>query len=112
MLCSNIEHMSIFKIEETKDDKKWDNFLSTSIRINAVDSASNYYLGTIVTTNRNYQFIFDPDFGQDATRMNVSFSVLADMSATHTAGVSILQVSGTSQTDIATESYFSGHLVA
>ena len=26
--------MSIFKIEETKDDKKWDNFLSTSINKN------------------------------------------------------------------------------
>ena len=77
-----------------------------------VDSAAAYYSIRLITTNRSYTFDFDPDFGQDATRWNVSFSALADMSATHTAGLSILQASGTSQTDIAVESYFSGHLVA
>ena len=78
-----------------------------------LDSAASYYSVRLITSNRSYIYEFDPDFGQDAGRWTVSFSVLADMAATHTAGVSILQAAGsTAQTDIATESYFSGHLVA
>jgi len=77
-----------------------------------LDSAATYYSIRLITNNRAYYFEFDPDFGQDANRFNFSFSVLADMAATHTAGVQILQTNSTSQTDIAIESYFSGHLVA
>ena len=75
-----------------------------------LDAAAAYYSVRLVTSNRSYDFEFDPDFGQDAGRWTASFSVLADMAATHTAGVQVLQVQGTSQTDIATQSYFSGHL--
>jgi len=87
-------------------------FLSASIRTEAVDSASNYYLITIVTSNRGYQFIFDPDFGQDAGYWVMSLSHIADMDASDTAKVQIVQHSGTQQTDITTESTFSGALIA
>lgn len=86
-------------------------FLSASIRTEAVDSASNYYLITIVTSNRGYQFIFDPDFGQDAGFWVMSLSHIADMDASDTAKVQIVQQSGTQQTDITTESTFSGALI-
>ena len=86
-------------------------FLSTSIRLNAVDSAANYYLCTIVTSNRNYQFIFDPDFGQDANYWVMSISHIADMDASDTAKVQVVQTAGTSQTDITNESTFSGALI-
>ena len=86
-------------------------FLSTSIRLNAVDSAANYYLCTIVTSNRNYQFIFDPDFGQDANYWVTSISHIADMDASDTAKVQVVQTAGTSQTDITNESTFSGALI-
>ena len=86
-------------------------FLSASIRTEAVDSASNYYLITIVTSNRGYQFIFDPDFGQDAGFWVMSLSHIADMDASDTAKVQIVQQSGTQQTDITTESTFSGILI-
>jgi len=87
-------------------------FLSTSIRLGLVDSAANYYLCTIVTSNRNYQFIFDPDFGQDANYWVMSISHIADMDASDTAKVQVVQSAGTQQTDIATESTFSGALIA
>ena len=87
-------------------------FLSASIRTEAVDSASNYYLITIVTSNRGYQFIFDPDFGQDAGYWVMSLSHIADMDASDTAKVQIVQHSGTQQTDITTKSTFSGALIA
>ncbi len=86
-------------------------FLSTSIRLGLVDSAANYYLCTIVTSNRNYQFIFDPDFGQDPNYWVMSISHIADMDASDTAKVQVVQSVGTSQTDIATESVFSGALI-
>lgn len=86
-------------------------FLSTSIRLGAVDSAASYYLCTILTSNRNYQFIFDPDFGQDANYWVMSISHIADMDASDTAKVQVVQSAGTQQTDIATESIFSGALI-
>jgi len=86
-------------------------FLSTSIRLGLVDSAANYYLCSIVTSNRNYQFIFDPDFGQDANYWVMSISHIADMDASDTAKVQVVQSAGTQQTDIATESTFSGALI-
>ena len=87
-------------------------FLSTSIRLGLVDSAADYYLCTIVTSNRNYQFIFDPDFGQDANYWVMSINHIADMDASDTAKVQVYQSAGTQQTDIATESIFSGALIS
>ena len=39
--------------------------LNVSIRLENIDSAAGYYQVSIITSNRNYRYIFDPDFGQD-----------------------------------------------
>ena len=86
--------------------------LSCSVYVTAVDSASTYYEASIRTSNRNYFVVIDPDFGQDAGFWAFTLSVLADMDASDTATVGIVQASGTAQTDIGTSSFFSGILVA
>jgi hypothetical protein len=84
--------------------------LNTSIRLSAVDSAADYYHIQIVTSNRSYQNIFDPDFGQDAAYWALTLSCVADMDAGDTAYVAIVQGGGTQQTDIEAQSHFSGYL--
>lgn len=85
--------------------------LSVSIRFEQVDSAALYYLIDIVTSNKTYQQLFDPDFGQDAAFWMVTMSHICDMDASDTAKINYHQASGTQQTDIAVESVFSGALI-
>ena len=86
--------------------------LNANIRLNNVDSAAGYYQMRISTSNRDYFSIFDPDFGQDAAYWSFGLAVLADMDASDTAKVEIIQLGGTSQTDIHGDTKFSGYLVA
>ena len=86
--------------------------LNVSLRLESLDSASNYYYFRIVTSNRTYYQIFDPDFGQDNTYMTLTLGVLADMDANDTAFIYIAQQSGDAQTDVHSSSSFSGYLVA
>tara|TARA_R110002124_G_scaffold57179_1_gene160441 strand:+ start:935 stop:1423 length:489 start_codon:yes stop_codon:yes gene_type:complete len=85
---------------------------NTALRLSSVDSAADYYHIQIVTSNRSYQNIFDPDFGQDASYWMLTLSCLADLDAGDTASVAIVQGGGTQQTDIEVQSHFSGFLVA
>jgi hypothetical protein len=84
--------------------------LSFILRVHAVDSAADFYQFKIITSNREYQYMFDPDFGQDAAYYHASMSILADMDASDTAYVLFYQSGGTQQTDIEGNSYFSGYL--
>lgn len=88
--------------------------VTASVRLNNVDSAAAYYVLQIVTSNRSYSTIIDPDFGQDAVYWTQSLSVLADMDAGDTCLVSVIQNGGAAQTDIHSSTYsnFSGYLVA
>jgi hypothetical protein len=87
--------------------------LQANVRLEDLDAAANYYHLNIETSNRAYYNIIDPDFGQDAAYWTLVITVLADMDASDTAKLSILQSSGTSQTDIhAGFTTFSGYLVA
>ena len=88
--------------------------LAVSLRVENLDSASQYYILQFTTSNRTYRIIFDPDFGQDSAFWDFGLSTLADMDAGDTATVEIHQASGTAQTDInasANWSFFSGYLV-
>ena len=76
----------------------------------AADSAAGYYEAQIVTSNRNYNFILDPDYGQDSVYFSLSGSALADMDLGDTAHLIIVQNGGASQFDISTETYLSGFL--
>jgi hypothetical protein len=75
-----------------------------------VDSASLYYEAKLVTSNRTYNFIIDPDFGQDAGYWSISGAMLADMDANDTVILNVVHHSGTAQTDIQTATFFSGYL--
>ena len=86
--------------------------LNAQLYVISLDSVSDFYQARIVTSNRNYEAVFDPDFGQDAVYWAFSINALADMDAGDTVTVSLRQQSGTSQTDIDNGSRFSGYLVA
>ena len=91
--------------------------LKVQVRLDNLDSAASYYRIDIVTSNRSYYYLFDPDFGQDQSYWTVTNSVVADMDANDTASIKFLQdSSGAAQTDIfgSADGYtlFSGYLVA
>ena len=78
-----------------------------------IDSAADYYISRLFTSNRNYDVLFDPDFGQDNNFWNLVNVQIVDMDASDTASPQIKQVSGTAQTDV-NNAYttFSGCLLA
>jgi len=86
--------------------------LQTGLRVQSLSYSINYYFVLIKTSNRSYINILDPDFGQDSSYFTFTLSVLADMDANDTAIVTIYQPTGTQQTDIIDDSFFSGYLVA
>ena len=65
-----------------------------------IDSAASYYISRLATSNRNYEVLFDPDFGQDNNYWNLVNIQIVDMDASDTAQPQIKQVSGTAQTDV------------
>ena len=65
-----------------------------------IDSAASYYISRLATSNRNYEVLFDPDFGQDNNFWNLVNVQIVDMDASDTAQPQIKQVSGTAQTDV------------
>ena len=83
--------------------------LSFQLRVDAIDSNANYYQFIIVTSNRSYANIFG--FGA-ATYYNPGSSILADMDAGDTAKLQFVQGSGSAQSDIDADSFFSGILVS
>ena len=85
--------------------------LSVSVQLsNSLDSAANYYQAKIVTSNKTYNNVLDPDFGQDNLYFPLEFSVLADMDADDTAIVKIAQTAGSQQTNVDSQSHFTGFL--
>mgnify|MGYP003627965324 CR=1 FL=1 len=85
--------------------------LHVMLRIEAVDSAANYYQVKIITSNRNYNSTYDPENGgTDRAYQPFHFSVVADMDTSDTAYVVVNQNGGTQQSDVGDESYFSGFL--
>ena len=74
--------------------------INTAIRVAALDSAASYYVIHIVTSNRSYSIIYDPDFGQGASFWSFVNSAFADLDANDTAQIKINQADGTQQTDV------------
>jgi len=95
-------------------------FLHTSVGVSQLDTAASYYSLKLVTSNRNYFSILDPNFAADTAAgipmHSFQITSVADMEAADTALVQFLQSGGTAQTDIAgdnTELYtwFTGYLL-
>lgn len=78
----------------------------------AIDSAATTYEVRLVTTNRTYNTTYDPTSFSADLQWNVQLTIHADMEVSETATVQILQTGGAAQTDVGTDSRFSGHLVA
>tara|TARA_R110000796_G_scaffold218030_1_gene333997 strand:- start:64 stop:549 length:486 start_codon:yes stop_codon:yes gene_type:complete len=85
--------------------------LNVSLVLSELDSAAGFYQVKLITSNRSYIPTVDPDYGQDNAFDQITISVLADMDASDTAYVAIRQSGGTQQTDVLTNSHFSGCLV-
>ena len=83
-----------------------------SLYTNNLDTAADYYILAIKTSNRTYENVIDPLFTSDPVYWSQVLCVLADMDANDTAHVFIQQGAGTAQTDITTKCLFSGYLVA
>ena len=83
---------------------------SVSMRLEDIDAAATYYQVHLVTSNRDYRYTIAPKFASDPAYSTLTTSVLADMDASDTAVVKVFQSGGTSQTDVHTESFFSGFL--
>ena len=90
--------------------------LTSAIRVDNLDTASNYYNFLFTTSNRVYRKIIDyGGLSGDPVYWFFSLTAIADMDAGDTASVKIYQNNGTAQMDIigdVTRSYFSGYLVA
>jgi len=85
--------------------------LDTSIYCEYIDTGASLVYVTIVTSNRTYFNVIDPNFSADATYWTFLMSVLADMDANDTAQVKFTQIGGTAQANVHRDSHFSGYLV-
>lgn len=90
-------------------------FLSFNVRMQQVDDGTSYLYIRILTSNREYYYIFAPNvFDQDADFWSVSQSVLADMDANDSAALTFHFVNGNQSVDIrdiTNGTYFSGALI-
>ena len=88
--------------------------LTLMLRVQSVDTASQYFQTIILTSNKEYQSIFSSNvLSSDPLYWDTIVSVVADMDATDTAIPRVfIEGSNTHQVDIETDSYFSGCLLA
>jgi len=86
--------------------------LSYLLRINNLDNTAAYYQAQISTSNRNYRgpIVDSDEFSSDIGAWGVGSSILADMDKDDTAKVQVYQSGGDVQSDIDTNSYFTGFL--
>ena len=85
--------------------------LQYGLRLDDLDSASTNYQLRLNTSNKLYVNIFDSnEFSSDLDYRFFTFSVIADMDTSDTAIIQLFQNGGSQQTDVDTDSYFSGFL--
>ena len=88
--------------------------LTLNLRVESLDTDSAYFQAIILTSNKEYQSIVSTNrFSGDPLYWYVGVTVVADMDASDTAFPRVfIEGSNTHQVDIATDSYFSGCLLA
>ena len=86
--------------------------LCLQVGMQNLDTVTAYYQLDIVTSNRTFQFLYDPtERTGDVTYATFIVSALADMDASDTAFARLyLPNSGAAQADVNTGTYFSGFL--
>ena len=88
--------------------------LTTTMRINTLDTAPSFYIASIITSNSTYHNIIAPNYSSDLAYKSFHVSVVADMDSSDTAYVTIRQSGGTVQSDVngdAFYTYFTGALL-
>tara|TARA_R100000008_G_scaffold62243_1_gene39507 strand:- start:277 stop:1383 length:1107 start_codon:yes stop_codon:yes gene_type:complete len=90
--------------------------MDVSIKVNGLttEDSATYYYWQLVTSNRTYYHLSSvAELGSGSAGFTFAGSILADMDASDTAVVQIIMsgTSGTSPSDISTDSYWSGNLV-
>ncbi len=88
--------------------------LAVQLRINNMDTATNYYIPTILTSNQAYRTLINPKFSSDISYIGMTTTIVADMDASDTATVTIQQSGGSAQSVVegtADYTYFSGYLL-
>ena len=85
--------------------------LNFHLYIQSVDTGATWFQFSILTSNKEYTSIIDPNFDVDLGYYPMSLAVAADMDANDTAYVRMYQLGGAAQMDVATNSSFSGYLV-
>ena len=85
--------------------------LTVALRTGDLDTAATFYYVRIITSNRYYTEIIDPNYSADLSTYTFKLSVIADMDANDTAYIQFYQLGGSAQTDISTDSSFSGAVI-
>ena len=80
------------------------------MRLEDLDTGASYYQIKLFTSNDNYSRVIDPNYSSDLNYWGVTLSILADMEASDTAYITFFQSGGSQQTDISSNSFFSGFL--
>jgi len=88
--------------------------LSANISFSHLDQDADFIGITLITSNRNYAFLIDPEgFDKDISYMTFPLTVVADMDASDTAYVVYYQSAGANSVDVSTgQTSFSGCLLA
>ena len=84
--------------------------LNLVLRLTDIPSNADFIIIAIVTSNENYTQMINPTTAK--THETVCISVLADMDENDVAYVTFYQQGGSGQTNVDSESHFSGYLVA
>ena len=83
-------------------------FMHVRLNLQSIDRTASYYQVNIVTSNAAHSFIQDPrGLDTDPNHFVFNVSAVADMDASDTATVTIVQPNGTAQTDIIHTSSYS-----
>ena len=86
--------------------------LNATVYLMNVDTGASYYSLQLITSNDSYFATFSSNsFQYDADYLPFQISQLVDMDASDTAYVRVYQSNGSAQTDVNSNSFFSGYLV-
>ena len=86
--------------------------LGFHMRLDNIDASTTSYSFYLVTSNRTYSYIFDPDVGNDRLYSSPTLNILTDMDANDTAKMQYYVNAGAAQATLVNSTYFYGYLVA
>ena len=84
--------------------------LNVFIALTDIDTAATYVKVMLRTSNRDFNWIIDPNYAADLSYFTVGYSVVTEMEATDTAFVMFEQSGGAALANVTTNSSFSGFL--